>query len=649
MYTNLVQVFGDKSVAESVQSLQQCPSTVLSDLRKGVLKHLFGKYRTGMIPNLEQLVTSGEEPPLGVFTVGDWGSGVKHNPYSKAQWLVIDWKAVIHSGAHYLCDAGNLPALAVLAWGMIQEPASRRFLPLAEILQREVVQACAGIYNVSYDYGRYPLLSPYDRKLRKEMLPLLFEDGAVYRNIRRNFRNNFREYTTDLNRLGPQVLEKINKVYPEDSAGFAASHYLSVFSILRSKGISRKKLQGVVHAGYDEDSFYNNPTKSNPRLYELSHMCQLETPAIDGVWRYKDKTHSLRSRKYLIIHMGRYAEYRTNCGCDFYNNHLKKRGLRRGSMLTTGVYFVEWFREKFPRFDLASNYKYLTELAAELDIFKVEEVLASDLWIIPWMEVDTRLLRARNTSRALERRRQDPNNIPKKRIRKVKTSPKGRSFIVESPPITRMRGETIDMRVLPWYGHVYFSPVAWEIPPEQTQYINKYEKRVNHKGVYSHPDLDFQFYTLDFLRKIEMGGVAGYPQVYIWLETFQYMSREQLKKCSLTGDLLEQRLYYQPDNSARVNTPYTIEESSYIIDMYRPNMTEEQLKELKRLLPGREWASIGNHARKLCYEMIESGVTDIKDLPHRRRTEQMRIKIRKTKGQTTRNAARALREEKIND
>jgi hypothetical protein len=320
MYPNLVQAFAAEGVEKGVDACERWPSLVLHGVRQGVLNHAFGKHRTEMVPPLEQLARYGQSPPMGIFTVGSWAHVLRHRHSNEAQWVAIDWEALIRWGATYMCETGNIPSLAILSWGLIKEAAARRQLPLAELLYRELIQACSKIYEVSYDVNKYPPLSDHEQGFRNKMLDSLFKDKYLVRAIRRNFRDNFGEYTTDAGRLGPTAREQLLKLYPSDDKGFSGLQSLTIFSIARSRGISRKKLPPLNIKGYDQDPYLNRPTKSNQRLYELGHIYRLGNPAIDGVWRYTDTTHPLRPVKFFVVHMGRYAEYRTNGGCDFYRS-----------------------------------------------------------------------------------------------------------------------------------------------------------------------------------------------------------------------------------------------------------------------------------------------------------------------------------------
>jgi hypothetical protein len=635
MYSNLLQVFTEKGVEEGVNACQTYPSLVLYGLRQGVLKHVFGKYRTEQVPGLEELAQQPQTPPLGLFTIGPWVNSIRHRNRDYSQWIAIDWELVIRRGAHYMCETGNLPSLAILGWELVREAAIRRFPPLAEILFRELIQACAGIYKVIYDSVKYPPLTKHEEMLKDTMMDILFKEDYVTRAIRRNFRDNFGEYSTEIMRLGTTVRDQLKVLYPSISKEFTVSHYLSVFSIARTRGISRKKLPGMVHKGFDQDPFLNLPSKNNLPLYELGHIYRLGSPTIDGVWRYKDTTHPLRPVKMLVIHMGKYAEYRTQAGCDTYSLILQDKGIQQKSMILAGVHFADWFRDRYSRIDVNSDYNHLASLASDKEIYDLTKVTPDDLWVVPQNDVKKLLTKARDASRGLERYRREPNRESEKG-KKRPNSPKQHTFIVESPPITAMRNKPVHMQILRWYGRIYFSPVEWEVPIEQTWYTHKNGKYVSYKGVYSHPDLDSQFYTLAFLSKVRMGGIADYSQIYEWLNTFLHMSKNQLDYRRQKTQLIEKRLYYKTDTVSSNTLPYSPEEAAFIIDGYRPNMTEQQSKKLQELLPDRTWASIGRQALKLCKEMIDSGVTDYEKLPHRMKTDAMRIRIRKMKGKITR-------------
>lgn len=633
MYSNLIKAFSNEGVERGVQAGQLWPSLLLHGFRAGILKHIFGKYYTGMVPGLKELARDSQTLSSGLFTIGTWANMPQYRTRDRNQWVAIDWEIVIRQGAHFVCDTVDMPSLAILAWELVREAAIRRSPPLAELLHRELIQACARVYNVEYDTLKYPMLTKHEEKLKDTILDTLFEDGYVVRSIRRNFRENFGEYTTEIGRLGATVREQLREVYSSDSKNL--SLYLSVFSITRSSGIRRKKLPGMTHKGFDEDPFLNLPSKNNPHLYEIGHIYRLGAPSIDGVWRYKNTTHPLRPVNMLVVHMGRYAEYRTQGGCDIYTKQLKKKNIPRSAMIISGVHFADWFRERYPLFDINSKYEHLASLASDKEIYDLTKVTPDDLWIIPRNDVKVLLTRARDSSRGLERYRREPNKEQEKDTGHS-CALKQRVFSVESPPITGMRNQTFYMKVLYWYGRLYFAPVTWEIPQEQTRYILRNGKYALHKGVYSHPDLDTQFYTLEFLSKVRLGGIADYSQVYEWLYTFQSMTDKQLRDLSIKSRLLEKRLYYQATESSYGNLPYSPEEAAFIIDSYRPDMTEKQIEKLKELLPGRNWASISRQALKLCKEMIDSGVLNYKKLPHRRKTDKMRIRIRRMKGQLSR-------------
>ena len=635
MYTKLSQMFTSEGLEKGVMAAQLWPALILGGIRREVLKQVFGASNMNRVPPLERAARYGEFPDLGIFTVGDWAEAPRYRAAAAGQWVAIDWERVTRAGFSQLLMPGNMPSVALMCWGLVREAMFRRFPPLAELLERELVQACALYYSIPYNMYRYPLLSSHEQELRDRLLDAFFKNKYVARSIRRNFRDNFSYQSTDAGRLGEVVRNQMHVLYPPDPKGYSASHYLSVMSIACTRDIGRKVLPPLVIKGYEKDPFLNFPIKRNPQFYELGHIFSLGTSTVDGVWRYTDFTHPLRPVKYLVVHMGRYAEYRTRGGCDFYLQQLKAHNIPASAILVSGVHFVDWFRTKYPRLDINFDYTHVCSIAEEREIFDLPSINENDLWAVPQSEVQKLLIHARDGAHRLAEYREDPSYRPKT-VGKKAVSPMSKMFWVESPIFDDRGHTTLIAQVLSWYGKLYFSFRDYELPPDQTQRMSQRGRCILHEGVFTHPDLDTQFYTLKFLSKAKLGGIVPGTQSYEWLSTFKYMTKKQLrdymKNSRETVEKWERKGQHQEYNSI----PFSDLEASYIIDNYRPNMTKQEVNNLMERLPGRKWSSVVRKAANLCKEMIENGVVDYKLLPHRRPTMAMRKLIKKKKAEMSR-------------
>ena len=646
MYTRLSQIFDSEPLSVAIEAFRHWPNVVLYELRRTVFSHVFGADRTDMVPTLEELAEAACPPPAGIFSVGEWAHQRRKPRESIRQtfWAVIDWDVVFKSGPDFLVNVSSMGPLALLWWGIYSNYVRRRALMPSELLTRQMMQAFGTAYDTpSFDPIRYPPLTKREMDSLQAFNNYVLNDGYILYALQGTLRKNFQEYFQAATVLGEKTRTLLRKIYPDTEYATPLHKRLSAFALTRVANINRVK--SLKYEDMDltpemEDRGYTNlPDPRNERFYELSYIYSCTNAKDHGVHFYTYRPNPVQKIPYAIVHMGKYAALRTKAGCQTFLQYLKDAKMEGTSLESCGRLFADWFRFHYSALDYSVEYSKFMGLA---HTYFGPNTKAEELWIVPMKEVRKHMRRAHKIRLKLDARVRGEGPLPGDPEKKRRSG--RRPFVAESPEFEITGGRKTVVRVLPWHGNVYFSPMDWEIPKQDTQRIDKRGVVVPKKGVYQHPELEHEYYTVEFLRSVHFGGNFDYNVVYQWLEDFKNLNKRELGVYRQSSLFLERR--HQPSRAVRRTTtqPYHQSEDSIIIKYYRPKMNADHRRWIMEGCPGRSWAAIRRRAGQLCDQLIEDGITDRSELPHLRISSSMLKKLRTASAVKARDARREKKE-----
>ena len=644
MYTKLSQVFESEPLTRAIEAFRHWPHLVLHELRRSALSHVYGADRTDMVPSLEELADRASAPPAGIFSVGEWALRRRKPLESIRQpfWVVIDWDVVFKSGPDFLVNVSSLGPLALLWWGIFSNYVRRRALMPAELLTRQMVQAFGTAYSTpSLDSVRYPPLTEREMATIQGFNNYVLEDGYILYALQGTLRQNFGAFFRPPTTLGEKTRQLLVKVYYPSEHSLPLHKRLTAFNLTKAVNANRirsLKYEDMALTPEMEDRGYTNlPDPRNPHFYELSYIYSCMNARDHGVHFYTYSPNPVQKIPYAIVHMGKYAALRTKAGCTTFLEYLKEINQEGKSLESSGQIFADWFRVHYSTLDYSVDYSKFMGLART---YFGENVKQEELWIVPMKEVRKHMHKAYKIRKKLDARHGDPDH--KRRSGR-------RPFVAESPEFEAAGGRKITVRVLPWHGNVYFSPMDWNIPVADTRRIDRRGISVPKTGVYVHPELEHEYYTVEFLRSVHFGGNFDYDDVYAWLEDFKSLSKRELGVYRQASKFLERR--HRPARATKKTTsePYHHTEDEAIIKYYKPDMNADHRRWLLEGCPGRSWAAIQRRARFLCNNLIEEGITDRSELPHLRVTSDMLKRLRKASARKARETKKEKKHESVSE
>jgi hypothetical protein len=522
--------------------------------------------------------------------------------------VAIDWDQAMKLGTAYL-DLG-FPMMALLTWLMSRQQIGMRLLWLCELLERDLTVEFSRIWNPKWPKDRYPTLRDWESEAMRSMTNANLRSLNMVNSVRATFRHHFRGVTTDVGRLSPESVDLLRKFYGRDPDWQKRFSVLSMRSAPEAVKMHRGPVEPV---GTSHPSFRDLPDAAvNPIAYELAFLYHCNNAVEQGALKINEQTpYGPHPETFLVVHMGKYAEYRSRTGAQYFKDYKRKNNLTRHKTLSLGPRFVDEFIKAYPKLYNSNMHTKFSKKRADSRFHL--DVKHEDLWVVKLSDLRELLEKRKQMTAAREG---TVPELPRKRNKPAPPQP----FLLESPPFKGLNNHRMEVWIVRWYGKTYYCP-SWTIPEE---YLYATKERTLKKLKPGVMVIEDNFYvTMPILVEAGVGDIHRCDEARGWLEGVDLTPDHKISNVQRMAKLRTRQRYGEKIPVSLTRTPFTEDEKQLILNNYRPEMTQKNIDDLLARMPGRSWKAVQRKATEMCKEMIENGILDFRLLPHRRLSSKM--------------------------
>jgi len=539
------------------------------------------------------------------------------------QAVLLHWPSMARLFPFYMHAGPGYEALAYVFWGMA-DIIKRRSPLLHELLHRKFVHGFSTSWEpdehqTAVDWTGVPPLTEYEESLLAKLQANARRDEELWKAFSSVFMRTLGACTKATPLLRQQFYHRVKKEHRHEFSFFRIGKYRKMRSYTATAPRVDKLSERLFAA-----------SKVGPELRELMVMRHLprDEQGETGL-RLDDVVYPERQMR--VVNMARYSTFRTRAGADLYEKLVRQLG-ERSSLELVGNHaaeFVHHFESRYPELKLPPGaYGEYAEF--------IEEHWPGTRTYDHFLFFPANVLPKRLAwTRRMEKVRKSGGT---KTISMPRTKPAPKEVYMPSPPIAEAEGEVFDIYAIRLRTRVLFR-VPWLVSPKVgCKHVGDdgdvvTDNPIPAKGVHVHIETGRWYYPYHILYSDTKSPLRSLPALDSWLKAHKSLTRAQFnqlrKRVKNERVNPQERIDAHREKGTLRGMRYKDEEDDVIRRLYRPHMSDKDKATIMQTCMGRDWNNIQRRAAVLCDKLLEQGIYDLRQLPHRNYNATLRRKVEK--------------------